>query len=176
MRKALETRKPFAYTSYVNPAELRSLLIASESRTVAFKQQANDTELVEAVVCLANGGGGYLVLGVADSGRVVGAGPRHGDHTDPDRVEALILSSTRPSVFVSGAVVITDGEDVLVVKVPTPTTVVATSGGKYVRRAIGDATGKPECLPMEPHEVLVRVSSVGAQDFSKFHLRGLGDC
>lgn len=156
----------------MNPAELRSLLIAGESRTVEFKQQANDTELVEAVVCLANGGGGYLVVGVTDSGRVVGARPRHGDHTDPDRVEALILSRTRPSVLVSAAVVGTNGDDVLVVDVPMPTTVVATSGGKYVRRAI-DATGKPECLPMEPHEVLARVSSVGTQDFSKFPLRGL---
>ena len=55
----------------MNPAELRSLLIAGESRTVEFKKQVNDTELVEAVVCLANGSGGYLIVGVTGGGRSV---------------------------------------------------------------------------------------------------------
>ena len=76
--------------------KLRRLLTDGESRTVEFKEQANDTELVEAVVCLANGSGGYLLVGVADSGRVIGSEPRHGTNTDPTRVEALILSRTRP--------------------------------------------------------------------------------
>ena len=157
----------------MNQTDLRSLLIAGESRTVEFKKQVNDNELVEAVVCLANGGGGWLIVGVTDSGRVVGAEPRHDDRTDADRVEALILSRTRPSVRVSAEVAVMNGDDLLIVEVPTPTSVVATSGGKYLRRAI-DAKGKPECLPMEPHEVLARVSSLGAQDFSKFPLRGVG--
>ena len=153
--------------------KLRRLLTDGESRTVEFKEHANDTELVEAVVCLANGSGGYLLVGVADSGRVIGSEPRHGTNTDPTRVEALILSRTRPSVDVSAAVATTDGGDVLVIRVPTPPTVVATSGGKYLRRTI-DAKGKPQCLPMEPHEVLARVSSVGAQDFSKVPIRDVG--
>lgn len=138
-----------------------------------FKRQINDTELVEAVVCLANGSGGHLVVGVTDEGRVVGAKLRHGDRTDPDRIEALILSRTRPSVQVNATVITADGKDVLAVAVPTGTTVVATSGGKYLRRAVG-VTGEPVCLPMEPHEVLARVSSVGAQDFSGIPLRGVG--
>ena len=157
----------------MDPAELRSLLTGGESRTVEYNRQANDTELVEAVVCLANGSGGHLLVGVDDSGRLIGANPRHGSHTNPSRVEALILSRTRPSVHVSVAIVTTDGGEVLVVNVPTPPTVVATSDGRYLRRAI-DAKGEPQCLPMEPHEVLARVSSVGAQDFSKVPMRDVG--
>ena len=157
----------------MDEAELRSLPAGGESRTVEFKEKADDTELVEAVVCLANGSGGYLLVGVDDAGRVIGLEPLHGDHTDPFRVEALILSRTRPSVQVSAAITTTDSGDVLVISIPVPTTVVATSGGKYLRRAI-DAAGNPQCLPMEPHEVLARVSSVGAQDFSKVPMRNIG--
>lgn len=157
----------------MGPAELRSLLTGGESRTVEFKKKTKDTELVEAVVCLANGSGGHLLVGVDDTGRVIGLEPLHGDHTDPARIEALILSRTRPSVQVSAEIVATDTGDVLVIEIPVPTTVVSTSGGKYLRRAI-DASGKPQCLPMEPHEVLGRASSVGAQDFSRVPLENLG--
>ncbi len=49
---------------------------------------------------------------------------------------------------------------------PTATTVVATSEGRYVRRAI-DIRGRPQCLPMRPNEVVARAASVGAQDYSR---------
>ena len=153
--------------------ELRALLAGGETERVEFKEQVNDAELVEAVVCLANGSGGRLLIGVDDEGRVVGAAPRHGDRTGPSRVEALILSRTRPSVQTSVDTAAAGDGEVLVVEVPAASTVVATSGGKYLRRAVG-ADGEPQCLPMEPHEVLSRVSSVGAQDFSKFPLPDVG--
>lgn len=152
--------------------KLRSLLTGGETRTVEYKGKAGDSELVEAVVCLANGGGGHLLVGVDDSGRVIGAEPRHGDHTDPSRVEALILSRTRPAVHVAAVLTSTEQGDILVIGVPTSPTVVATSDGKYVRRAI-DMKGNPQCLPMEPHEVLARASSVGAQDFSRVAVSGV---
>lgn len=157
----------------MDASELRSLLVGGENETVEFKEEVNDTELVEAVVCLANGSGGRLLIGVDNRRRVVGSKPRHGDRTDPSRIEALILSRTRPSVQASAEVASTDDGDVLVVEVPVASTVVATSGGKYLRRAI-DAEGKPQCLPMEPHEVLARVTSLGAQDFSRLPLRESG--
>lgn len=153
--------------------ELRALLAGGETERVEFKKQVNDDELVEAVVCLANGSGGRLLVGVDDEGRVVGAAPRHGDRTEPSRVEALILSRTRPSVQASVDTAAAGEGEVLMVEVPAASTVVATSSGKYLRRAVG-ADGEPQCLPMEPHEVLSRVSSVGALDFSRVPLRDVG--
>jgi ATP-dependent DNA helicase RecG len=41
------------------------------------RERFNDRDLVEAVVCLANGSGGVLLVGVEDDGTVTGARPRH---------------------------------------------------------------------------------------------------
>ena len=157
----------------MDATELRALLAGGETEQVEFKEMVNDAELAEAVVCLANGSGGRLLVGVDDEGRVVGSPPRHGDRTEPSRVEALILSRTRPSVQTSVDTASTGEGEVLIVEVPAASTVVATSSGKYLRRAVG-ANGEPQCLPMEPHEVLARLSSVGAQDFSRVPLRDVG--
>lgn len=157
----------------MEPVELRSLLTGGETRTVEYKRKVNDRELVEAVACLANGSGGYLLVGVDDRGQVIGSKPRHGDHTDTARVEGLILGRTRPAVQVSAALTPTEQGEVLVISVPTSPTVVATGDGKYLRRAI-DMKGNPQCLPMEPHEVLARASSVGAQDYSVVAVSGIG--
>ncbi len=52
-----------------------------ESFEVEFKGESHaplkDRDLVEAVVCLANGAGGLLLVGVEDDGTVTGARPRH---------------------------------------------------------------------------------------------------
>ena len=53
----------------MGPAELRNLLTHGENSTVEYKSEVNDSELVETVVCLANGSGGHLLVGVDDSGR-----------------------------------------------------------------------------------------------------------
>ena len=52
---------------------IESLIAGGETYTVEFKSDVNDDELTEAVVCLANGDGGRLLLGVADDGTVAGA-------------------------------------------------------------------------------------------------------
>lgn len=65
----------------MDTADVRALIAAGESMTTEFKRgkrnKFNDTDLVEAVVCLANGSGGLLLIGVEDVGRVIGADPRH---------------------------------------------------------------------------------------------------
>ena len=89
----------------MDATELRQLLRAGETLTVEFKAGSiNDSELVEAVACLANGSGGYLLIGVDDDGRATGAKPRHGDHTDPSRIEALIANKTEPAVLATATV------------------------------------------------------------------------
>jgi ATP-dependent DNA helicase RecG len=144
---------------------LDDIIAGGESYTVEFKSDVNDDELIEAVVCLANGDGGTLLLGVADDGTVVGARPRHGGTTDGPRIEALIANRTSPPLAVDVDVRERGGRDVLVVRVRKPTSVVATTSGRYVRRAI-DVDGKPQCLPMLPHEAQARTTALGVRDLS----------
>ena len=151
---------------------IESLIAGGETYTVEFKSDVNDDELTEAVVCLANGDGGWLLLGVADDGTVVGARPRHGDSTDGRRLEALIANRTSPALSVVATVERSGDVDVVVVHVPKARSVVATTSGRYVRRAI-DVDGKPHCLPMLPHEAQARTTLLGNRDLSAFPLAGL---
>lgn len=52
----------------MNLDELRAVVAAGETFTVEFKRAAagalNDADIVDAVVCLANGEGGLLLVGV----------------------------------------------------------------------------------------------------------------
>ncbi|WP_199757719.1 helix-turn-helix domain-containing protein [Micromonospora sp. Llam0] len=77
------------------------LIEDGETYEVEFKgerrERLNDRDLVEAVVCLANGNGGVLLVGVEDDGVVSGARARHeAGGTDPLRVQALIANMTQP--------------------------------------------------------------------------------
>lgn len=75
----------------MDQTEIEALTAIGETLTVEFKRATagalNDRELVEAAVCMANGPGGTLLLGVEDNGTITGAAPRHGDQTDPRRLE-----------------------------------------------------------------------------------------
>ena len=78
---------------------------AGERYEVEFKSELrrslNDRDLVEAVVCLANGHGGVLLIGIEDDGTVTGARPRHeAGRTDPFRVQALVANMTQPPISV----------------------------------------------------------------------------
>ncbi|HET8994999.1 MAG TPA: ATP-binding protein, partial [Rhodococcus sp. (in: high G+C Gram-positive bacteria)] len=101
----------------MDTADVRALIAAGESMTTEFKRgkrnKFNDTDLVEAVVCLANGSGGTLLIGVEDDGRVTGADPRHDPVTHPDRIDALITNKTSPIVQTRTSVVDMDGNEVI---------------------------------------------------------------
>lgn len=153
--------------------DVERLRAGGEAFEVEFKSgEINDTELVEAVVCLANGRGGHLLVGISDDGAVAGARPRHGAETDPVRVQALVANRTQPSVVIDVQVVEVAGHQVIVALVPASAAVVSTADGRYVRRAV-DVHGRPQCLPMHPHEVLARAGSVGAQDYAAVALPGV---
>ena len=157
--------------------EARQLLDGGETFTVEFKsdqgdEPINDTDVVEAVACLANGEGGFLFIGVGDDGTPHGARPRHGTQTHPVRLQALIASRTEPSLEVAVELVEVEEVEVIVVVVTPVDSVVGTQSGRYLRRAI-DVHGRPQCLPMRPHEIVSRAGSVGAQDFSKVIVPGL---
>jgi predicted HTH transcriptional regulator len=76
-------------------ARVRAWAAGGERFEVEFKSEArgalSDRELIEAAVCLANGSGGVLLIGVEDDGSVTGARPRHeSGRTDPLRLQALV--------------------------------------------------------------------------------------
>ena len=148
------------------------LIAGGETYTVEFKRDVNDDELAEASVCLANGDGGQILIGIADDGTLVGAKPRHGDTTEPRRLEALIANKTSPALIVEVAIERLGGLDVVVVDVPKASTLVATTAGRYVRRATG-VDGSPQCLPLLPHETHARTTLLGGRDLSVFPLTEL---
>jgi ATP-dependent DNA helicase RecG len=130
------------------------------------RERFNDRDLVEAVVCLANGSGGVLIVGVEDDGTVTGARPRHeSGRTDLLRVQALIANMTQPPLSAVASTVQVSGRDVLVIEVPDSPRVVGTTRGTYVRRAItGD--GRPTCVPYHAHEMLAHEVDRGAVDWA----------
>lgn len=154
--------------------DIGPLIAGGETFTVEFKGEArqplNDAELVEAVVCLANGDGGTILIGVEDDGRVTGSRARHeAGTTDVARVAALVANRTQPSVRVDVREVEHEGVTVLCLRVPDETRAVGTADGKYVRRAIG-GDGRPACVPMFAVDVLAGAIDRGAQDFAAIEI------
>ena len=81
--------------------ELRALIAGGETLTTEFKSDQGplpDNDLIEAIVCLANGRGGTLLIGVEDDGRITGLHPRHQTH--PADLAALIAGRTAPPLAV----------------------------------------------------------------------------
>lgn len=104
-------------------------LPSEESLTVEFKSDRNrlpDTELVEAVVCLANAEGGELWLGVEDDGTPTGL---HPSHEMLAGLPGLIAARTSPSVAAQVHAMEIDAVRVACISVPKGQTEVATASG-----------------------------------------------
>ncbi|MBI3100808.1 MAG: putative DNA binding domain-containing protein [Burkholderiales bacterium] len=140
-------------------------LPAAESLTIEFKSDRKrlpDTELVEALVCLANTEGGELWLGVEDDGQATGL---HADHAVLSGLAGLVAARTSPSLQVDVHAVEVGGVRVACIRVPKVQAEVATTAGVSLRRRIKH-DGTPECVPMLPHERISRASSFGLVDVS----------
>src|SRR5450756_2252022 len=135
--------------------DLNDALAQGETFSQEFKRGSiNDRELTEAVVCLANGLGGVLLVGVEDDGTVTGARPRHGSTTEPHRLAAMIQNLTEPAHAVDVSLIDHEGQQVILVGVPVADPgPIATKSGLYVKRALG-SDGRPQCVPMTPHEIV----------------------
>jgi len=152
--------------------ELRGLIEGKETLEVEFKgekrQQFSDGDLVDAVVCLANRsstGPAWLLVGVEDDGEITGARARHGDTTDPLRIQSLVAGRTRPAFSVRVEIHVLDGRSILVIEVPAARSPVGTSDGKYLRRALG-GDSRPACIPMHFHEMQAMQADRGVLDYS----------
>jgi ATP-dependent DNA helicase RecG len=143
-------------------------IAVGETHEVEFKgeqrERLNDRDLAEAVVCLANGAGGVLLVGVEDDGTVSGARPRHeAGRTDPLRAQALIANMTQPALSAVAGIVRVEGAEVLVVEVPDSPRVVGTTIGTY---------GRPTCVPYHVHEMLAHEVDRGAVDWAGLRIGG----
>ena len=150
--------------------EAMHLISAGESFTVEFKgeehEPLNDADLIETVVCLANGDGGSILVGVEDDGRVTGARPRHeAGVTDPDRLKALVANRTQPPIRIEVDLLEIERATILAIGVPNERRVVGTSDARYMRRALG-GDGRPSCIPFHAHEMLAHEIERGAVDYS----------
>lgn len=136
-----------------------------ESLTCEFKSDRHclpDRDLIEAVVCMANGDGGEIYLGVEDDGRVTGL---HDRHLFLDGLGAMIANRTQPPLAVRVESLQVDGLPVARIAVPKSGQPVATSDGVLKRRRL-QANGQPECVPYLPHEFASRQASFGLLDLS----------
>ncbi|MBP5452633.1 MAG: hypothetical protein J6Y16_10400 [Treponema sp.] len=97
------------------------------------------------------------------------------EHEDAVGVSALISNKTVPSVYVQAEVIQEETEKgrlpVLVIFVPQSKSIVATTGGKIMRRRL-KLNGSPEVVPMYPHEISTRLSELRLLDYSAQVLAG----
>ena len=125
-------------------------------------------------MCLANGDGGTLLVGVEDDRRVTGSRPRHeAGVTDPDRVKALIANNTEPPLRVDIDLVQIDGVTVTAITVGNEPRVVGTRDARYMRRALG-GDGRPACIPFHAHEMLAHQIERGAVDYAALEIPEAG--
>ena len=153
--------------------DLVAALAEGESLKREFKRGTiNDRDLAEAVVCLANGSGGVLMVGVEDDGTVTGARTRHGAITDPQRLAATIQNLTEPAHPVEISLAVLDDREVIVIVVPVADPgPIGTKSGLYVRRALG-GDGRPQCVPMSPHEIVSVGLATRGMDYASSRAAG----
>lgn len=142
-----------------------------ESLTVEFKSDQDclsDSELIAAVVCLANTEGGLVYLGVENDGAITGLHPKHQSTAG---LSALIANRTNPPISVRVTVLQEEGHRVAAIEVPKSPRLVATSEGLLQRRRL-QADGTPQCVPFYPHEFDSRQSDLGLLDYSAYPVSG----
>ena len=144
--------------------DVEKLAKSGESLTVEFKRRRDKSEFsareaVRMAVCLANGSGGTILVGVDDDGAITGAIDLFEDGSPNYHLENFLRAHTTPpiDVHVEEVRVPVEGEDrlVIVVSVEASPMPVATKDGLYVYRTL-DAQGQPECQPMDPAYLFTR--------------------
>ena len=142
------------------------LIPQKETMEIEFKsdlKKLSDTDLVDAVVAFANTYGGTIYLGIENDGTPTGV---HETHRDYSQLPAFVANRTVPPVSVQiEPLYIKNDVMILMIHVPKSRSIVASSAGKIQRRRL-KADGTPENIPMYPHEITTRLSSLSLLDFS----------
>jgi ATP-dependent DNA helicase RecG len=146
------------------PDELRALIARGESLTLEFKSDRGplpDADLIETVVCLANGTGGTLLIGVEDDGTVTGLHPQHQTH--PGALAAFVASRTMPPLTVETTFVNLPEGMAAVLRVPAARQPTSTSDGRLLIR-YWDAQNRPGCRPLYAYELTNWLAQRGQAD------------
>ena len=142
------------------------LIPKKESLLIEFKSDRKggypDSDLVEAVVAMANTEGGELYLGVEDNGEITGLAKKHEDEIG---LSSMIMNKIVPSLFVNAEIISDKSFNVMRIIIPKSKSIVATSSGKVLRRRL-NSRGNPENIPMYPYEHTTRLSDLSLLDFS----------
>lgn len=144
---------------------LRELIAGGEILTVEFKSDRGpltDTDLLEAVVCLANKNGGKLLIGVENDGCITGL---HANHfgANPNHIAALVSNRTVPSLAVGAEFVDLPEGRIALIDVPAVPQLVSTSDGRTLIRSL-DIHGLPQCRPLYPIEINSWYADRGQRD------------
>jgi len=141
----------------MNRKQIEEMIASGETLTVEFKSDRgplNDTELLDTAVCLANGKGGILLIGVEDDGTITGLHRKH--RTRPELLAAFIGNRTVPPLSVRVAFEQmgsrTQERLVAFIEVPASLQPIATSDGRVLVRYL-NTRGAPGCRPFYPHEL-----------------------
>jgi ATP-dependent DNA helicase RecG len=121
-----------------------------ETQTLDFKtdkptEKEAYQDLAEAAVCFANGSGGVIVVGVADT--KLGQDAFVGTRLRLDQLRSRIHALTEPSIVVTVEEFDYSGARLILVRVPEGLDVHSTRKGLVTRR------WNDECLPMRPVDV-----------------------
>ncbi|MFZ1382537.1 MAG: RNA-binding domain-containing protein [Scrofimicrobium sp.] len=159
----------------MTPDEALAVIHRGETLTTEFKRarknDLNDDEIVEAAVCIANGQGGMLFLGVDNKGQIDGLSPRHGPKTDPSLLQALITNRTEPPLATHVEILELDSLPVAIVDIPKSDFPIGTVAGRYVRRTL-KPNGEPQCVPFPLHAMLAQAHSARGSDYAATLARG----
>ena len=127
--------------------QLDQLIEEWESQTVEFKESANAAaDFIESVVAFANSNDGAIIVGVSDSGEVVGIG---NPAREEDRLRNMISDWCDPPVNPTFNTLPYAGKSVLVVSVSKGTTgpyLSRYTGAIYLRRGGHDVPAKTRAL------------------------------
>ncbi len=157
----------------VDRGAVERLIDAGETMTCEFKRgSTSDRRIAEAAMCLANGPGGVILLGVEDNGTITGTIDSNGRRHRANAVEGMIRNKTAPPVDVSVTEVELDAGTVLAIEVAQASGPTGTTEGVYKRRALKH-DGTPECVPYLPHEMVSRFYSEPRNDHALTVVRGV---
>ena len=120
---------------------------------------------------MANTSGGVLLIGVEDDGQVTGALPRHGETTDPLKLQSAIFNNTVPNINTRISLVSANAVLVIAIEVDPYPEPCATTEGKSLHRTT-KANGKPQTVPFYPRDQRSRRVDLGLQDFSAQVMEG----
>jgi ATP-dependent DNA helicase RecG len=144
----------------MTPEELRALIAQGESLAIKFKNDRGplpDSELVEAVVCLANGASGTLLIGVEDDGTVTCLHRQHQTH--PHALAAFVASRTVPPVTADADFVNLPEGWVAVLRVAAARQPTSTGDGRLLIRY-----WDPRSRPLYPFELTNWLAERGQAD------------